>query len=68
MSQADDLRRKIALYREYLAMGADLDLASIYLRQITRLETELGQIEAKAEAGDDQQSSPQSASPGKSPA
>jgi len=54
MSQADDLRRKIALYREYLATGTDVGLAAIYLREITRLETELSQIEGAA--GDDRQS------------
>jgi len=56
MSHADDLRRKIALYREYLAKGTEVDLAAIYLRQITRLEAELSQIEAGARAGNDRRS------------
>ncbi|MDE2166041.1 MAG: hypothetical protein KGJ66_06865 [Alphaproteobacteria bacterium] len=49
MSRADDLRRKLALYREYLAQGAGPEVATIYLRQITRLEAELEQIETDAD-------------------
>jgi hypothetical protein len=46
MSRADDVRRKLALYREYLANGVDPELTRIYLREITRLESELSQIES----------------------
>jgi hypothetical protein len=49
MSRADDVRRKLALYREYLANGVDPDLTRIYLREITRLEAELGRIESETD-------------------
>lgn len=46
MSRAVELRRKLALYREYLAKGADPELAAIYLREVTRLEADLSQLES----------------------
>jgi hypothetical protein len=42
---ADTLRRRIALYRNYLAEGVDADLARQYLRDITHMEAELAQME-----------------------
>ncbi len=49
MDRADQIRRKIALYRKYLAEGVDGDRAATYLREIKRLEGEL----AQRESGDD---------------
>lgn len=47
MNRAQKVRRKLALYREYLANGAESELARIYLREITRLEAELSQLESE---------------------
>lgn len=49
MNRADELRRKLALYRGYLAKGVEAELASIYLREIVRLKAELKQLESAAD-------------------
>lgn len=41
MSRAEQLRRKIALYREYLSEGVSGERAVAYLREIKQLEVEL---------------------------
>jgi hypothetical protein len=38
------LRRRIALYRRYLAEGVEVELARQYLRDIAQMEAELSQI------------------------
>lgn len=43
--RAETLRRRIALYRRYLAEGVEADLARQYLRDIAHMEAELSQIE-----------------------
>ena len=40
-NRAEILRRRIALYREYLKAGVAADLASYYLREIVAAEQEL---------------------------
>jgi hypothetical protein len=45
IDRADALRRLIALYRRYMAEGADTDLAWQYLHEIATAEAELGCIE-----------------------
>ena len=50
--RAEEIRRKLALYRGYLASGAGPDLATIYLRQITQLEAQLRQIESESDKRD----------------
>jgi hypothetical protein len=42
--RADTLRRRIALYRRYLAEGIDADLAQTYLRELAEAEAELSGI------------------------
>jgi hypothetical protein len=42
--RADTLRRRIALYRRYLAEGIDADLAQTYLRELAEAEAELSEI------------------------
>jgi len=42
--RADALRRRIALYRRYLAEGVDADLAQTYLRDLSEAEAELSEI------------------------
>lgn len=49
VNRADELRRKLALYRGYLAKGVEAELASIYLREIARLKAELKQLERTAD-------------------
>lgn len=41
MRRAEQLRRKIALYREYLSEGVSGERAIAYLREIKQLEVEL---------------------------
>jgi hypothetical protein len=51
MAENDDAsacRRKIALYREYLANGVDGGWAMVYLSEIAKLELLLERIEAAA--------------------
>ena len=43
--RAESLRRLIALYREYLRVGTDLERAGIYLQRIREAESELATIE-----------------------
>ncbi len=43
--RAEILRRRIALYRRYLAEGVDAELARQYLRDIAHMEAELAEIE-----------------------
>jgi hypothetical protein len=42
--RADTLRRRIALYRRYLAEGVDADLARTYLSELAEAEAELWEI------------------------
>jgi hypothetical protein len=42
---AETLRRRIALYRNYLRDGVDSDLARLYLDEIMRAEHALAKIE-----------------------
>ncbi len=42
--RAENLRRRITIYRRYLAEGVDSDLASQYLREILAAEKELERI------------------------
>jgi hypothetical protein len=44
-TKAQALRRKIAILRDYLREGVDLDLASMYLRDIAVAEAELKRLE-----------------------
>jgi hypothetical protein len=44
---AETLRRRIALYRNYLREGVDSDLARLYLDEIMRAECALAKIEGK---------------------
>jgi len=47
--RADLLRRRIALYREFLSLGVDAGTAMTYLSEIAEAERELaGQLEAPA--------------------
>jgi hypothetical protein len=41
---ADNLRRRIALYRRYLREGLDGDLGVIYLEEIGKAEAELHRL------------------------
>ena len=41
---AESLRRRIALYRRYLAEGLDADLARIYLGELADADAELSEI------------------------
>ncbi len=43
--QVEILRRRIALYRRYLAEGVDADLAKEYLAAILAAEAELARID-----------------------
>jgi len=45
---AENLRRRVALYRRYLREGVDAELASEYLRTIREDEAMLAQIERRA--------------------
>jgi hypothetical protein len=44
-NEAARLRRKIALYREYLRGGVEAPLAQIYLEEIAGAESALAEIE-----------------------
>jgi hypothetical protein len=44
-TRTEALRRKLALYRRYLAEGVDSDLARRYLEEIMAAEAELAQLE-----------------------
>lgn len=46
--RADMLRRRIALYREYLSHGVDSGLARQYLRAIAEAEVELAKLKEQA--------------------
>lgn len=47
--RAEILRRRIALYRRYLAEGVEAELAQHYLREIVSTEAELAAIEKESE-------------------
>jgi hypothetical protein len=47
--RAETLRRRIALYRRYLAEGVDADLARQYLDHLAMDEAELAGIERDTE-------------------
>jgi hypothetical protein len=42
--RVEGLRRRIVLYRRYLAEGVDADLAQTYLRELANAEAELSEI------------------------
>jgi hypothetical protein len=44
---AATLRRRIALYREYLRSGLDIDLARLYLDEIIRAERTLSELKGR---------------------
>lgn len=44
LANAEELRRKIAVYRRYLAEGVSGENAALYLREIKRMEAELDAI------------------------
>ena len=45
--RAELLRRRIALYRRYLAEGVEAELAGHYLREIMDAEVELAGLETR---------------------
>ena len=47
---AATLRRRIALYREYLRSGLDSELARLYLDEIIRAERALGELEGRTKS------------------
>jgi len=47
--RADMLRRRVALYRDYLSKGVDSGIARQYLRAIAEAEVELAKLEARAQ-------------------
>jgi len=49
MSRAEQLRRKIALYRQYLREGVDSERAATYLREIKQMEAKLDEIEGDSD-------------------
>ena len=46
VERTTELRRKIDLYREYLAGGVEGERATIYLRELQRLQAELDSLES----------------------
>ena len=46
--RAESLRRLIALYREYLRIGTDLERTDLYRQRIEEAEVELADIEHKS--------------------
>jgi hypothetical protein len=49
---ADRLRRRVALYRRYLAEGVSAELAVVYLREIAEAEAELAGMGGQGEPDD----------------
>lgn len=49
--RSSDLRRKIALLRDYLRQGEDTDTALSHLHEIAMAQAELRSIEAAARSG-----------------
>jgi len=49
--RAESLRRLIALYREYLRIGTDLERTDLYQQRIEEAELELAEIEHRSRGG-----------------
>jgi hypothetical protein len=49
MATAEEIRQKLAAYRQHLAAGVDGDRALYYLREIRRLQAELDAIETDSD-------------------
>jgi hypothetical protein len=47
--RAEILRHRIEIYRRYLAMGVDVDVAELYLHFIAISEAELTEIERRSD-------------------
>jgi hypothetical protein len=49
MATAEEIRRKLAAYRQHLAEGLDGDRALYYLREIRRLQAKLDALETDSD-------------------